>query len=214
MAKKSPIAERKEKELKIAGKIKEEVAKLSKKYGKFSEEEIKQVVYKKWIHDSISSGDCVILLGLYFKENAEAYKAVAEKIDAVMQQYYASQANYKSEQPSVYSIQIGQLYYRGNANKTCDMQRVCIEEIMPIVEQAIAPMVLGIKQEAGKYGLKDGCRVGFNSENFARTYAGPQVIVFSGNEAFVDSSIRGSLSKAVENIQKRESGAGDDTSSL
>ena len=178
MAKKSPIAERKEKELKIAGKIKEEVAKLSKKYGKFSEEEIKQVVYKKWIHDSISSGDCVILLGLYFKENAEAYKAVAEKIDAVMQQYYASQANYKSEQPSVYSIQIGQLYYRGNANKTCDMQRVCIEEIMPIVEQAIAPMVLGIKQEAGKYGLKEGCRVGFSSENFARTYAGPQVIVF------------------------------------
>ena len=85
---------------------------------------------------------------------------------------------------------------------------------MPIVEQAIAPMVLGIKQEAGKYGLKEGCRVGFSSENFARTYAGPQVIVFSGKEAFVDSSIRGSLSKAVENIQKRESGAGDDTSSL
>ena len=152
---------------------------------------------------------------MYFKENEAAYKAATEKIESIIEQYYASQANYKSEHPNVYSIQIGQLYYRGNANKTCDMQRVCSEAIVPIVEGAIAPMVTDIKEESGKtYGLKDACKVGFNLENFARTYAGPQVILFSGNEAFVDSSIRGSLSKAVENIQKRESGAGDDTSSL
>lgn len=215
MAKKSPIMERKDKEKRMEEKVHVEVAKLLKKYGKFSEKEIKHVVYKKWIHETIASGDCSIFLGLYFKENEEAYKAVVEKIESVMQDYYGSKANYQSEAPNAYSIQIGQLYYRANSsNKACDMQRVCMKEIAPIVEAAIAPIVTDIKEEPGKsYGLKDACKVGFNLENFARTYAGPKVIVFANDEDFVDSTIRGSLHKAVESIQSRQS-AGEESSSV
>ena len=49
-------------------------------------------------------------------------------------------------------------------------------------------------------------------EIFARTYGGPQVILFRNNQDFAESTIRGALGGAVENIRNSQS-AGEDSAS-
>ncbi len=215
MAKKTPLEERKDRERKFAEKVNSNVVKLGKAlsaYGKFSEKEIRRFVYKKEVEKLACKSDSVILLGLYFQENEEACRQVAEIISGIMNGYYSSKTYYPSEARGVYAIQVGNDYYRGDGNKTCDMQKACIKAIVPIVEEVIAPVVKDIKDDdCSARGLYDGVKLGFSVEDSARTYEGPKLIKFTNNQDFAESTVRGALRYAVQNLKNKQSN-GEDTS--